>query len=187
MAVTSTLGAMSRQFGPYDISRELGRGAMGVVSLALQRSLQRECALKTISLKFHDPRAAERFIQEGQAIARLGKHPNIVQVFDAGIVDNTPYIAMEFVEGETLDSIVKRRGSLPESEVVEYGRTVALALDHAHRRGVVHRDVKPANIIIDRAGEPQLLDFGIAKTLDASFLTVLLLPRFLFPCLKWER
>jgi serine/threonine protein kinase len=162
---------MSRQFGPYDISRELGRGAMGVVSLALQRSLQRECALKTISLKFHDPRAAERFIQEGQAIARLGKHPNIVQVFDAGIVDNTPYIAMEFVEGETLDSIVKRRGSLPESEVVEYGRTVALALDHAHRRGVVHRDVKPANIIIDRAGEPQLLDFGIAKTLDASFVS----------------
>lgn len=168
MSVVSTLGMMSRQFGPYDITRELGRGAMGVVSLALQRSLQRECALKTISLKFHDPRAAERFIQEGQAIARLGKHPNIVQVFDAGIVENTPYIAMEFVEGETLDSIVKRLGSLPESEVVEYGRTIALALDHAHRRGVVHRDVKPANIIIDRAGEPQLLDFGIAKTLDAS-------------------
>jgi serine/threonine protein kinase len=171
MLLASTLGAMSRQFGPYDISRELGRGAMGVVSLALQRSLQRECALKTISLKFHDPRAAERFIQEGQAIARLGKHPNIVQVFDAGIVENTPYIAMEFVEGETLDSIVKRRGSLPESEVVEFGRTIALALDHAHRRGVVHRDVKPANIIIDRAGEPQLLDFGIAKTLDASFVS----------------
>lgn len=141
---------------------------MGVVSLALQRSLQRECALKTISLKFHDPRAAERFIQEGQAIARLGKHPNIVQVFDAGIVENTPYIAMEYVEGETLDSIVKRSGNLPETAVVEYGRTIALALDHAHRRGVIHRDVKPANIIVDRAGEPQLLDFGIAKTLDAS-------------------
>lgn len=162
---------MRREFGPYDITRELGRGAMGVVLLALQRSLQRECALKTISLKFHDPRAAERFIQEGQAIARLGKHPNIVQVFDAGIVENTPYIAMEFVEGETLDSIVKRRGSLPESEVVEFGRTIALALDHAHRRGVVHRDVKPANVIIDRAGEPQLLDFGIAKTLDASLVS----------------
>ena len=153
------------------MTRELGRGAMGVVSLALQRSLQRECALKTISLKFHDPRAAERFIQEGQAIARLGKHPNIVQVFDAGIIEKTPYIAMEFVEGETLDSIIKRRGSLPESDVVEYGRTIALALDHAHRRGVVHRDVKPANIIIDQSGEPQLLDFGIAKTLDASFVS----------------
>ena len=162
---------MRREFGPYDITRELGRGAMGVVLLALQRSLQRECALKTISLKFHDPRAAERFIQEGQAIARLGKHPNIVQVFDAGIVENTPYIAMEFVEGETLDSIVKRRGRLPESEVVEFGRTIALALDHAHRRGVVHRDVKPANVIIDQAGEPQLLDFGIAKTLDASLVS----------------
>lgn len=159
---------MNREFGPYDITRELGRGAMGVVSLALQRSLQRECALKTIALKFHDPRAAERFIQEGQAIARLGKHPNIVQVFDAGIVENTPYIAMEYVEGETLDSIVKRSGNLPETAVVEYGRTIALALDHAHRRGVIHRDVKPANIIVDQTGEPQLLDFGIAKTLDAS-------------------
>lgn len=141
---------------------------MGVVSLAVQRSLQRECALKTISLKLRDPRAAERFIEEGQAIARLGKHPNIVQVFDAGIVEDSPYIAMEFVEGETLDSIVRRRGTLPEKEVVELGRTIALALDHAHRRRVVHRDVKPANIIVDTVGEPQLLDFGIAKTLDLS-------------------
>jgi len=141
---------------------------MGVVSLAVHRSLQRECALKTISLKLRDPRAAERFIEEGQAIARLGKHPNIVQVFDAGIFENSPYIAMEFVEGETLDSIVRRRGPLPEAEVVEFGRTIALALDHAHRRGVVHRDVKPANIIVDTVGEPQLLDFGIAKTLDVS-------------------
>src|SRR5689334_7469621 len=78
----STLTGMSRAFGPYDISRELGRGAMGVVSLAVHRSLQRECALKTIALKFQDPRAAERFVHEGQAVAKLGKHPNIVQVFD---------------------------------------------------------------------------------------------------------
>lgn len=110
---------MNRQFGPYDITRELGRGAMGVVSLAVQRSLQRQCALKTISLKFRDPRAAERFIREGQAVAKLGKHPNIVQVFDAGLIDQTPYIAMEFVEGETLDSIVQRRGQFSEAEVIE--------------------------------------------------------------------
>ena len=87
---------MKSHFGPYDISRELGRGAMGVVYLAVHRSLQRECALKTIGLKFDDPNAAERFIHEGQAVAKLGKHPNIVQVFDAGIVDGTPYLAMDF-------------------------------------------------------------------------------------------
>ena len=156
---------MSREFGPYDILRELGRGAMGVVSLAVHRSLNRECALKTIALKFHDPRAAERFIHEGQAVARLGKHPNIVQVFDAGLVDNTPYIAMEFVAGDSLDRVASHRGPIPEAELLELGRKIALALDHAHRRGVIHRDVKPANIIIDQADEPQLLDFGIAKTL----------------------
>lgn len=158
---------MIRNFGPYDILRELGRGAMGMVSLAVHRSLQRECALKTISLKFVDPFAAERFIHEGQAVARLGKHPNIVQVFDAGIIDGTPYIAMEFVEGETLDERVQRTGCLAEPDVIEFGRKLALALDHAHRRGIVHRDVKPANVIINADGEPQLLDFGIAKSLDA--------------------
>lgn len=143
---------------------------MGVVFLAIHRSLQRECALKTISLKFKDPRGAERFIQEGQAVARLGKHPNIVQVFDAGIIDETPYIAMEYVEGESLDSRSLRSGPLQEPELIEIGRKLALALDHAHRRGLVHRDVKPANVVIDNQGEPQLLDFGIAKDLAASSL-----------------
>src|SRR5262249_45497322 len=147
---------------------ELGRGAMGVVYLAVQRSLQRECALKTIALKFRDPHAAERFIQEGQAVAKLGKHPNIVQAFDAGIVESTPYIAMEFIEGETLEPRPKRQGPLAEPELIELGRKLALALDHAHRRGIVHRDVKPANVIIEGEGEPQLLDFGIAKNVDAT-------------------
>ena len=159
---------MSREFGPYDISRELGRGAMGVVFLAVHRNLQRECALKTIAVKFKDPHAAERFIHEGQAVAKLGKHPNIVQVFDAGIIETTPFIAMEFVEGETLEARAARDGRLAEAGLIELGRKIALALDHAHRRGIVHRDIKPANVIIDLEGEPQLLDFGIAKNLNAS-------------------
>ncbi|WP_010584593.1 serine/threonine protein kinase [Schlesneria paludicola] len=159
---------MNREFGPYDISQELGRGAMGVVYLATHRNLQRECALKTIALKFKDPHAAERFIHEGQAVAKLGKHPNIVQVFDAGIVEKTPYIAMELVKGETLDALAAQRGAFPESELIELGRKIALALDHAHRRGIVHRDVKLANVIMDDTGEPQLVDFGIAKNLNVS-------------------
>ena len=168
---------MNSQFGPYDISRELGRGAMGVVYLAVHRSLQRECALKTIGVKFNDANAAERFIHEGQSVAKLGKHANIVQVFDAGIIDGTPYIAMEFVQGETLDSLLNRRGALPESELLELGRKLALALDHAHSRGLVHRDVKPANIIVDPAGEPHLLDFGIAKDVNLSFTQTSARPR----------
>ncbi len=167
---------MKREFGPYDISRELGRGAMGVVYLATQRSLQRECALKTIALKFEDARAAERFIHEGQAVARLGKHPNIVQVFDAGIVGKTPYIAMEYVAGETLDARAERDGPLKEADLIELGRKIALALDHAHRRGIVHRDIKPANLILDESGEPQLLDFGIAKNLAVAKNTLAPLP-----------
>lgn len=161
----STLPHMNQVFGQYDITRELGRGAMGVVYLATHRSLQRECALKTISLKFKDPNAAERFIHEGQAVARLGKHSNIVQVFDAGIVDKVPYIAMEFVAGETLDQRLVERGPFAEADLIELGSKIALALDHAHRRGIVHRDVKLANVIIDQQGEPQLLDFGISKDL----------------------
>lgn len=161
---------MMHEFGSYDITRELGRGAMGVVYLAVHRNLQRECALKTISRKFKDPRGAERFIREGQAVAKLGKHPNIVQVFDAGIVETTPYIAMEYVEGQSLDVMIAERKTFPESELIEIGRKIALALDHAHRRGIVHRDVKPANIVIDAQGEPQLLDFGIAKDLNASII-----------------
>lgn len=170
---------MSRIFGQYDITRELGRGAMGVVYLAIHRSLQRECALKTIALKFEDPHAAERFIHEGQAVAKLGKHPNIVQVFDAGIVDTIPYIAMEFVEGETLDARAIRQGAFEEAELLEIGRKIAVALDHAHRRGIIHRDVKLANVIIDQQGEPQLLDFGIAKDLNASASSFVASPEIL--------
>lgn len=156
---------MARPFGPYDIEGELGRGAMGVVYRAVHRSLRRECALKTIALKLTDARSAERFVQEGQAVARLGKHPHIAQVFDAGVVDAVPYIAMELVEGESLEVRSQRVGPIVETELIELGRKIALALDHAHRRGIIHRDVKPANIALDSQGEPQLLDFGIAKDL----------------------
>jgi len=158
----------ARPFGAYDILGELGRGGMGVVWRARHRSLQRECALKTLGVHLGSEDAVRSFVKEAQAVARLGKHAHIVQVFDAGVVDGTPFIAMELVRGGSLDDQVRKSGGLEERALLEIGRKVALALDHAHRRGIVHRDVKPANIMIDETGEPLVLDFGIAKDLSES-------------------
>ncbi|GIW70537.1 MAG: hypothetical protein KatS3mg102_0079 [Planctomycetota bacterium] len=157
-------------FGPYLLVAELGRGAMGVVYRGYHRELGRPCAIKTINPQLLDEEAVQRFVREGRATARLGKHPNLVQVFDAGVIEGTPYIAMELVEGEPLDRLVARRGPLGEREVLEMARKIALALDHAHRRGIVHRDLKPGNVVIDREGEPQLLDFGLAKDVHSASL-----------------
>ncbi|RME71087.1 MAG: serine/threonine protein kinase, partial [Planctomycetota bacterium] len=138
---------------------------MGVVYRARQRGLDRIVALKTINPQLLDAEMVERFVREGRAAARLGKHPNIVQVYDAGVVAGTPFIAMEFVEGISIADLVKRDGPLEVSRLLEIARKIALALDHAHRRGIVHRDMKPGNVMIDAEGEPQILDFGLAKDL----------------------
>ncbi|MCA9516600.1 MAG: protein kinase [Myxococcales bacterium] len=161
------LRAAARRLGPYELRRELGRGGMGVVYQAYHHALRRECAVKLLQSTRNEV-VAERFVLEGQAAARLGKHPNIVGVFDAGVIDGTAYIAMEYVEGEPLDAILARRGRLPEAEVLAIGEQVARALAHAHRHGIVHRDMKPGNIMIDRDGTPQILDFGLAKDLGVT-------------------
>ncbi len=161
-------GPPPAHFGAYEVTAELGRGGMGVVYRAVHRSLKRECAVKTTGRKVQDERALERFVLEGQAVARLGKHAHIAQVYDAGVSGGIPYIAMELVSGESLGDRLRRAGKLPERETVEIGYKVALALDHAHRHGIVHRDVKPGNVILGDDGEPQLLDFGIARDLTAS-------------------
>jgi tetratricopeptide (TPR) repeat protein/predicted Ser/Thr protein kinase len=156
------------KFGPYELLGELGRGAMGVVYRARQPDLNRFVALKTINPQLIDAEMSQRFVREGQAAAKLGKHPNIVQVYDAGVIGETPFIAMELVEGTSLDVHVKRDGPIPVGKMLEVARKVALALDHAHRRGIIHRDMKPGNVVIDRDGEPQLLDFGLAKDVTSQ-------------------
>jgi predicted Ser/Thr protein kinase len=153
-------------FGAYRLLGELGRGGMGVVYLAEQTELHRRCALKTLRADLHGTTSAERFIAEGRAAARLGSHPHLVQVFDAGEVRDVAYIAMEYIEGDPLSAIVERDGPLPERDVLEIGRKLADALGHAHARGIVHRDVKPQNVIIDADGEPHLVDFGLARDLE---------------------
>jgi tetratricopeptide (TPR) repeat protein/predicted Ser/Thr protein kinase len=151
-----------RSFGVYDLEKELGRGGMGIVYKAFHRDLRRPCALKTLLSHGGDQAAMDRFVQEGRSSAKLGKHPNIVGVFDAGIIDGVPYIAMEFVTGTPLDKLTETQ-PLTVAQALEYGHKIALALDHAHRCGIVHRDMKPQNVIIDDQGEPQVLDFGLAK------------------------
>lgn len=159
--------ARPRSLGPYELRSELGRGGMGIVYRAYHHSLRRDCAVKLL-LGERNVTVRERFVLEGQAAARLGKHPNIVQVFDAGVIDETAYIAMELVDGEPLDEVLKRRGAIEETELLEIARKVAMALGHAHQKGIVHRDMKPGNIVLDKSGEPLILDFGLAKDLGVA-------------------
>ncbi|MFC1708145.1 serine/threonine protein kinase, partial [Planctomycetota bacterium] len=126
--------AFGKPFGSYLLQTELGRGGMGVVYMAYHRELRRHCALKMLHSDAQDMEAKERFVREAHSSAKIGKHPNIVQVFDAGIVDGKPYIAMEFVVGQPLDRRLKQEGALSTAESLELGYKIALALDHAHRR-----------------------------------------------------
>lgn len=156
--------------GGFRVESLIGRGAMGAVYLARDVKLHREVALKVLlgSLA-RNPSVVKRFHQEAKAAAPLN-HPNIVRVYAAGVEDGTPYIVMEFVDGEPLDRFLRRKGTLDWQNAIHIGGQVAGALDCAHRHGVVHCDVKPSNIMLDSNGVVRLADFGIAniQTEDSS-------------------
>lgn len=152
--------------GRYEITGELGRGAMGVVYKALDPTIGRTVALKTMRLDVHGLDAQEmvrRFQNEARAAGVLN-HPNIVTIYDAGEEDGIFYIAMEFIEGTTLHELLAEKRVLPTNEVVQITRQICRGLDYAHSNGIVHRDVKPANIMITANGTVKIMDFGIAKT-----------------------
>ncbi len=164
------------EFGDFRLLRRLGFGGMGVVWLAEQKSLGRRVAVKVLRTGLDgDARARERFRREALALSRLD-HPGICTVFEAGQVGETPYLAMRFIEGESLAARLDRlRAASPHNatareidEVVHLVEKVARALHAAHEAGVVHRDVKPGNILLDRAGEPVVVDFGLARADDAA-------------------
>lgn len=160
--------------GPYEILKVLGKGSMGTVFQAHDPRFDRVVALKTISQESLDVNGEgymARFIQEAKAAGRLN-HPGIVTVhdFSQGEGDTMPYLAMEYVEGTTLDDMLQDEILLPAEQVAAYIRDLADALGHAHDRGVVHRDLKPANIILTNQGQIKLMDFGIAR-MDASEIT----------------
>jgi eukaryotic-like serine/threonine-protein kinase len=154
--------SLPRRFGDYDLLEELGRGGMGVVYKAWQRSLSRTVALKMI---LRGDRATEadqaRFQVEVRAAAQLD-HPNIVPVFEAGECDGQSYFTMRYVEGLTLAALL-RGGPLRARDAARYLATVSRAVEFAHRHGILHRDLKPSNILIDKHDEPSISDFGLAK------------------------
>jgi serine/threonine-protein kinase len=151
--------------GRYEIIEELGRGAMGVVYKAKDPTIGRTVALKTLRLDVHGLDAAEmvrRFQNEARAAGVLS-HPNIVTIYDAGECDGIFYIAMEFIQGTTLHEQLAEQHILPTEDVIGYSRQICKGLDYAHSHGIVHRDVKPANIMITANGTVKIMDFGIAK------------------------
>jgi tRNA A-37 threonylcarbamoyl transferase component Bud32 len=146
----------------YRVVRQLGRGGMGAVFEAEHLVMQRPVALKIINRAYiANEAAAERFRREVRAAARL-HHPNIVTAFDAENVGETHFLVMEYVEGKSLARLVKERGPLPVRDACDYIRQAALGLQHAHERGMVHRDVKPDNLMLTPDGTVKVLDFGLA-------------------------
>src|SRR4051812_44094609 len=154
----------------YLIQRKLGAGGMAAVYLAEDQELGRRVALKLLDDRHAaDEQFVERFRREAQNAAGLN-HPNIVSIFDRGQTEGTYYIAMEFLEGRTLKELVIRNGPTPIPIAIDYARQILGALAFAHRHGIVHRDIKPHNIVVGPDGRLKVTDFGIARS-GASQMT----------------
>ncbi len=149
--------------GGYEVISLIGRGATGTVYLARDVALKRQVALKVLlGSTAQNPALVKSFHHEAQTAAPL-RHPGIVRIYSAGVEQGTPYIAMEYIAGETLDRFLRRKGRVHWTTALYIAHQVADALDCAHSQGVVHRDVKPANILLDQQGKVHLTDFGIAR------------------------
>ena len=149
-------------FTRYELLEELGQGGMGAVYKARQKYVGRMVAFKVLPPALrNDAEALQRFEREASALGRL-QHPNVVGVFDAGVEGGFPYLAMEYIEGKNLRQVLQEKGRLSVEAVARLGLEMADALDHIQQQGLVHRDVKPSNIILEPSGKAKLTDFGIA-------------------------
>jgi serine/threonine-protein kinase len=165
----TVIGTLIR--GRYRIEQKIGSGGMSSVYQAFDPTLERWVAIKLMHRDISsDPDQLERFRREARAVAQLN-HPHVVTVIDAGEDEGAPFIVFEYVEGETLKDRIKRQGRLPVSEAVAYAIEIGRALECAHQHRLVHRDVKPQNVLIDADGRAKVTDFGIARSLEAHGLT----------------
>jgi eukaryotic-like serine/threonine-protein kinase len=164
-------GLIGEKLGSFRIEAVLGSGAMGVVYRGKNEKTEKPAAIKVMGNEFAQKgKIGERFDREAEILQQL-RHPNIVRFLAWGRFRGTSYIAMEYVQGETVEKVIADRGHLGWREVVELGLQVCDALHYAHEHGVVHRDLKPSNLMVTADGKIKLADFGIAKDLDATALT----------------
>ena len=167
LGVTPPAGMAERRIGKYVVKRELGRGGMGAVYLAEQTGLGREVAIKElVPSAAADPVALKRFLQEAQVMARTS-HPNLVQVYDLEQIEGANYIVLEFVRGRSLRDFINR-GRIPLPQIFAVMHGILQALDYAHRHAIVHRDMKPENVLMSDEGDVKVADFGIARLTDDS-------------------
>ena len=161
-------GCALKKLGKYEVIGELGHGAMGVVYRARDPIINRLVALKTITAAgADDQNMLARFYREAQSAGGL-QHPNIVTIYDMGDEHGVPYIAMELIDGENLEQLISQRTPIPLSLKIVYTTQACSAFDYAHKRGIVHRDIKPGNIMVNKDGTVKVVDFGIARILEAS-------------------
>ncbi len=160
------------RFGRYEVQKPIGRGAMGMVYLAVDPVIGREVAIKVIQLADGFPDAERldlrsRFEREFRSAGTL-VHPNIVTIYDVGDEGGVPFIAMEYVAGGALEAVLGAGRAFTDPELADLVRGIASGLDHAHQRGIVHRDVKPANILLTADGRPKIADFGVARLAESG-------------------
>ena len=162
-----------KTIGKYVIERELGSGTMGTVHLGYDSILDQRRAIKVMKTGVEDEELRKRFFREAQSAAKLD-HPNIIRILDLDVdANNHPYIVMEYVEGEDLKTYIDQKRFIPFAKKLKIITDVCAGLDHAHEKGVIHRDIKPGNIRINRYGDAKILDFGLARleSADASRTT----------------
>ena len=154
--------------GRYEILEIIGTGGMAVVYKARCHRLNRLVAIKILKDEYaKDEEFRRRFRAEGQAVAMLS-HPNIVQVFDVSSSDNANFIVMELIDGISLKQYMEKKGSLNWKETLHFAMQIAAGLEHAHSRGIIHRDIKPHNVMVLKNGSVKVMDFGIARVMSRA-------------------